>query len=286
MGVELVEGRDLFCRDNVVYMRTTSRRAAGGRDLPADRRRVPRPAAVQPRLGARRPGLLNAARAGNVALANAVGNGVADDKLVYTYVPDMIRYYLGEKPLLPNVDTFRCWLPDEQDHVLDQLDELVVKPVEGSGGYGILFGPNASARQLASARRAIRDDPRGVDRPAGGAALHGADQGGRQARAPARRPAAVRGQRRRRRDVLPGGLTRVALPRAAWWSTPARAAAARTPGCSRARALGRRPRAGPARLATTSRPARRRRAGPGADAPAAATAATAAAASARGRARC
>ena len=106
-------------------------------------------------------GMINAARAGNVVIANAVGNGVGDDKLVYTYVPDMIAYYLGEKPSLPNVDTFRCWLDDERTYVLDQLEELVLKPVEGSGGYGILFGPNSSARQLQKARKAIRDDPRG-----------------------------------------------------------------------------------------------------------------------------
>jgi hypothetical protein len=96
------------------------------------------------------PGIINAARAGRVTIANAVGNGVADDKLVYTYVPDMIAYYLGEKPSLPNVDTFRCWLDDERAHVLDHLDELVLKPVEGSGGYGIL---SARMRAPASCRR-------------------------------------------------------------------------------------------------------------------------------------
>jgi uncharacterized circularly permuted ATP-grasp superfamily protein len=106
-------------------------------------------------------GVLNAARAGNVVIANAVGNGVGDDKLVYTYVPEMINYYLGEKPLLPNVATFRCWLGPERDHVLSRLDELVLKPVEGSGGYGILFGPDAGAKELARARKAINDDPRG-----------------------------------------------------------------------------------------------------------------------------
>ena len=148
MGVELVEGRDLFCRDNLVYMRTTQ----GDQRVDVIYRRIDdefldplqfNPASV---LGV--AGMINAARAGNVVIANAVGNGVGDDKLVYTYVPDMIAYYLGEKPSLPNVDTFRCWLDDERAHVLEHLDELVLKPVEGSGGYGILFGPDASARQL------------------------------------------------------------------------------------------------------------------------------------------
>jgi uncharacterized circularly permuted ATP-grasp superfamily protein len=106
-------------------------------------------------------GLLNAARAGNVVISSAVGNGVGDDKLVYTYVPTIIEYYLGEKPLLANVDTFRCWLDDEREEVLDRVDELVIKPVEGSGGYGIVFGPEASDKELNAISKKIRDDPRG-----------------------------------------------------------------------------------------------------------------------------
>src|ERR1700712_3962897 len=161
MGAELVEGRDLFCRDNLVYMRTTQ----GEQRIDVIYRRIddefldPLPFNPDSVLGV--AGVLNAARAGNVVIANAVGNGGGDDKLVYTYVPDMIDYYLGEKPLLPNVSTFRCWLGPERDHVLTRLDELVLKPVEGSGGYGILFGPNASAKELARARKAILEDPRG-----------------------------------------------------------------------------------------------------------------------------
>ena len=89
-----------------------------------------------------------------------IGNGVGDDKLVYTYVPTMIEYYLGEKPLLANVDTFRCWLDDEREEVLDRIDELVLKPVEGSGGYGIVFGPEVSDKELAVMSKKIRDDPR------------------------------------------------------------------------------------------------------------------------------
>jgi len=161
MGVELVEGRDLFCRDNVVYMRTTD----GERQVDVIYRRIDdafldplqfRPDSV---LGV--AGVLNAARAGNVVISSAVGNGVGDDKLVYTYVPTIIKYYLGEKPLLPNVDTLRCWLDDERAEVLDRIGELVIKPVEGSGGYGIVFGPNATERELATVRRKIEADPRG-----------------------------------------------------------------------------------------------------------------------------
>ena len=86
---------------------------------------------------------------------------MGDDKLVYTYMPTIIEYYLGEKPLLANVDTFRCWLDDEREEVLDRVDELVIKPVEGSGGYGIVFGPEASTKELNAISKSIRDDPRG-----------------------------------------------------------------------------------------------------------------------------
>jgi uncharacterized circularly permuted ATP-grasp superfamily protein len=160
MGVELVEGRDLFCRDNQVYMRTTE----GERQVDVIYRRIddafldPLQFRADSVLGV--AGLVNAARAGNVVISSAIGNGVGDDKLVYTYVPTMIKYYLGEKPLLANVETFRCWLDDEREEVLDRIDELVLKPVEGSGGYGIVFGPDASDKELADVAKKIRDDPR------------------------------------------------------------------------------------------------------------------------------
>ena len=160
MGVELVEGRDLFCRDNQVYMRTTE----GETQVDVIYRRIddiyldPLQFRADSVLGV--AGLVNAARAGNVVISSAIGNGVGDDKLVYTYVPTMIEYYLGEKPLLANVDTFRCWLDDEREEVLDRVGELVIKPVEGSGGYGIVFGPDASEKELAAISKKIRDDPR------------------------------------------------------------------------------------------------------------------------------
>ncbi|HYB36927.1 MAG TPA: circularly permuted type 2 ATP-grasp protein [Mycobacterium sp.] len=160
MGVELVEGRDLFCRDNQVYMRTTE----GERQVDVIYRRIddafldPMQFRADSVVGV--AGLVNAARAGNVVISSAVGNGVGDDKLVYTYVPTIIEYYLGEKPLLANVETLRCWLDDEREEVLDRIRDLVVKPVEGSGGYGIVFGPEASEKELAAIRKKICDAPR------------------------------------------------------------------------------------------------------------------------------
>jgi len=211
MGVELVEGRDLFCRDNQVYMRTTE----GERQVDVIYRRIddafldPLQFRADSVLGV--AGLVNAARAGNVVISSAIGNGVGDDKLVYTYVPTMIEYYLGEKPLLANVDTFRCWLDDEREEVLDRIDELVLKPVEGSGGYGIVFGPEASEKELAAVAKKIRDDPRSwIAQPMMELSTVPTQVGSTLApRYVDLRPFAVNDG-----DdvwVLPGGLTRVAL---------------------------------------------------------------------------
>ena len=211
MGVELVEGPDLFCRDNMVYMRTTE----GERQVDVIYRRIDdeyldpmhfRPDSI---LGV--AGVVNAARAGNVVISSAVGNGVGDDKLVYTYVPTIIEYYLGEKPLLANVDTLRCWLDDERAEVLDRVGELVVKPVEGSGGYGIVFGPHASERELAAIRRKITADPRGwIAQPVVQLSTVPTLVGDTLApRHVDLRPFAVNDGEKI--WVLPGGLTRVAL---------------------------------------------------------------------------
>jgi uncharacterized circularly permuted ATP-grasp superfamily protein len=160
MGVELVEGRDLVCRSGRVYMRTSH----GEERVDVVYRRVddeyldPLHFRKGSLVGC--PGIVNAARAGNVTIANAVGNGVADDKLTYTYMPEVIRYYLGEEPILPNVETYRLEEPDQLHHVLGRLDELVLKPVAGSGGYGILIGPQASDEELARAAAQIQADPR------------------------------------------------------------------------------------------------------------------------------
>ena len=160
MGVELVEGRDLVCRDGIVKMRTTS----GEQRVDVIYRRVDDdfidPLAFRPDSLIGCPGLLNAARSGNVVLANAVGNGVADDKLTYTYVPALISYYLNEKPLLPNVETYRLEDPDQLRTALDRLDQLVLKPVDGSGGHGLVMGPTASDEQLAAVRQAVVAHPR------------------------------------------------------------------------------------------------------------------------------
>jgi len=161
MGVELVEGRDLVCAGDKVYMRTTE----GRRRVDVIYRRVDDefldPVTFRPDSLLGSPGMINAARSGSVTIANAVGNGIADDKLVYTYIPDLTRYYLGEDPILPNVDTWRLEDPDSLTEVLDRLDELVVKPVDGSGGKGIIIGPEADRAELETARRRLREDPRG-----------------------------------------------------------------------------------------------------------------------------
>ncbi len=142
----------------------------------------------------------------------AVGNGVGDDKLIYTYVPEIIEYYLGEKPSLQNVDTLRCWLPDECEEVLDRIDELVVKPVEGSGGYGIVFGPESAKAELDALARKVRNDPRGwIAQPV--VQLSTVPTKVDDVIRPRHvdlRPFAVNDGEKV--WVLPGGLTRVALP--------------------------------------------------------------------------
>jgi uncharacterized circularly permuted ATP-grasp superfamily protein len=212
MGVELVEGRDLHCSGNRVRMRTTQ----GERPVHVVYRRVDDqfldPLHFRPDSIIGCPGIVNAARAGNVTLANAIGNGVADDKLLYTYVPDLIRYYLNEEPLISNVETHRLDSTDVLQHVLDHMDELVLKPVDGAGGKGIVIGPQASAEVLAELRSTVEADPRGwiAQRPV---ALSTSPTLIADRLAPRHidlRPYAVNDGS----DVwlLPGGLTRVALP--------------------------------------------------------------------------
>jgi len=211
MGVELVEGRDLVCTDNKVFVHTTQG------SLPVDviYRRVDDeyldPLHFRPDSVIGCPGLLNAARAGNVTIANAVGNGVADDKLLYTYVPDLIRYYLGEAPILPNVESYRLDDPEVLDWVLDRLDQLVLKPVDGAGGQGIVIGPRADERALAVLRAEVAAQPRNwmAQRPV---ALSTSPVLIGECLAPRHidlRPFAVNNGNRV--WVLPGGLTRVAL---------------------------------------------------------------------------
>jgi uncharacterized circularly permuted ATP-grasp superfamily protein len=158
------------------------------------------------------PGIVNAVRTGGVALANAIGNGVADDKLIYTYVPDLIRYYLHDEPIIRNIDTWRLEDDEARTEVLDRLDELVVKPVDGSGGKGIVIGPHASREELDALRRRVIADPRGwIAQPL--VQLSTVPTFINDTLAPRHvdlRPFAVNTG-----DdvyVLPGGLTRVALP--------------------------------------------------------------------------
>ena len=212
MGVALVEGRDLVCRDAVVFMRSTS----GERRVDVVYRRIDddfldplqfRPYSV---LGC--PGIVNAARVGNVTIANAVGNGAADDKALYGYVPELIRYYLDEEPILDNVDTFDLRDPDQRAHVLGRLDELVLKPVDGSGGYGIVIGPTASDEEIEQLRREVVGNPRGwIAQEIVQLSTSPTHTGeGFAPRHVDLRPFAVNDGNRV--WVAPGGLTRVALP--------------------------------------------------------------------------
>lgn len=212
MGVELVEGRDLFTSGGRVYMRTTN----GPTRVDVIYRRVdddfldPLEFRADSVLGT--PGLMLAARLGKVTIANGVGNGIADDKLIYTYVPDFIRYYLGQEPVLKNVDTWRLEEPGALEEVIDRLDELVIKPVDGSGGKGLVVGPQASASELADLKDRLRRDPRGwIAQPVIQlSTIPTLVEDGLRPRHVDLRPFAVNDGS----DVwvLPGGLTRVALP--------------------------------------------------------------------------
>ena len=212
MGIELVEGRDLLVHDNIVYMRTT----AGLRRVDVIYRRVDDdfidPLCFRPdsRLGA--PGLFNAYRAGNVTLVNAVGTGVADDKATYAYVPAIIHYYLGEDPILANIETYVLTDNAQRNHVLQNLEEMVVKAVGESGGYGMLIGPQSTNEQREKFRRAIEADPRNyIAQPT--LALSRAPcfvDGEIGARHIDLRPYILYGENV---TLVPGGLTRVALRR-------------------------------------------------------------------------
>jgi len=161
MGASLVQGSDLFVdKDDVVNMRTIN----GAQRVDVIYRRIddefmdPEVFNAESMLGV--PGLMRAWKAGNVGLANAPGAGVADDKVVYAFVPDIIRYYLGEEPLIPNVPTYRCMYKDERDYVLEHIAELVVKPANESGGYGMLIGPRSSRAEREEFVRLIKANPR------------------------------------------------------------------------------------------------------------------------------
>lgn len=210
MGVELVEGQDLFVKDDYVYMRTTQ----GPQRIDVIYRRVdddfldPEVFRADSALGP--PGLLRAYRAGNVAICNAIGTGVADDKSVYPFVPDMIRFYLSEEPLIANVPTFQCRKPDELDHVIQNMAQLVVKEVHGAGGYGMLVGPASSHREIDDFKARVLANPSNyIAQPT--LALSTCPTYVESGIAPRHidlRPFVLSGEHVR---MVPGGLTRVAL---------------------------------------------------------------------------
>jgi uncharacterized circularly permuted ATP-grasp superfamily protein len=211
MGIELVEGRDLVVHDNLVYMRTTS----GLQRIDVIYRRVdddfldPLTFRADSALGA--AGVFNAYRAGNIVLANALGTGVADDKAIYAYVPEIIKYYLGQDPILNNVETLLMTNDAQREHVCANLDKFVVKAVGESGGYGMLIGPHSAAAQRNDFRDRILDDPRNyIAQPA--LALSTApcfvDDGRVEPRHVDLRPYVLFGEKV---TIVPGGLTRVAL---------------------------------------------------------------------------
>ncbi len=211
LGVELVEGRDLFVEDDQVFMRTT----LGPRRVDVIYRRVDddfldplvfNPASV---LGV--PGLVGAYLAGNVTLANAIGTGVADDKAIYTYVPDLIRFYLSEEPLLNNVPTYRCREPEGLKFVLERLDQLVVKEVNGSGGYGMLVGPHATTAQREQFAAKVKANPNNyIGQPTLAlSTCPSSFETGVSPRHVDLRPFVLSGADGVR--IVPGGLTRVAL---------------------------------------------------------------------------
>ena len=195
MGVPLVEGRDLVVENDRVFMRTV----AGPVRVDVIYRRLNDdfldPEAFNPDSMLGVPGLMRAYRKGTVALANAIGTGVADDKAVYAYVPRLIRYYLAEEPIIDNVDTRICREPDALAYTLDHLAELVVKPVGESGGYGITIGPRATKGEIALARERLLADPANyISQPVIDLSVAPTLIDGR-GRAPPRRPAAIRGHR-------------------------------------------------------------------------------------------
>jgi uncharacterized circularly permuted ATP-grasp superfamily protein len=211
LGVELVEGRDLVVKGDVVFMRTTE----GLKRIDVIYRRIDDdfldPLVFRPDSTLGVPGLMSAYQAGNVTLANAVGTGIADDKAVYSYMPDIVKFYLGEEPILKNVPTWRCREEDHLSYVHERIEELVVKEVHGSGGYGMLIGPKADKATIAAFRAKLKSDPKNfIAQPT--LSLSTCPTCVDEGIAPRHvdlRPFVLAGRDRIR--IVPGGLTRVAL---------------------------------------------------------------------------
>jgi uncharacterized circularly permuted ATP-grasp superfamily protein len=211
LGVELVEGRDLFVKDELVFMRTTQ----GPKRVDVIYRRIDDdfldPLAFRPDSALGVPGLMSSYHAGHVTLANAVGTGIADDKAVYSYMPKIVKFYLGQEPILKNVPTWRCREADHLAYVLDHLEELVVKEVHGSGGYGMMIGPKSDKATIAAFRAKLKASPKNfIAQPT--LALSTCPTCVEEGVAPRHvdlRPFVLTGRDRIR--IVPGGLTRVAL---------------------------------------------------------------------------
>jgi uncharacterized circularly permuted ATP-grasp superfamily protein len=211
MGIELVEGRDLVVEDHHVFMKTTK----GLKQVDVIYRRVDDefldPLVFRPDSALGVPGIYWAYRKGNVAIVNAMGNGVADDKAIYTYVPEMIRYYLNEEPILKNVPTYQLGEEDQKQMVFENMDKMVIKRTNGSGGYGMLIGNSASEEQMNEFKKAINEDPRSfiaqpiINLSSTPCYINGV----LQPRRVDLRPFALYGPNGI--DIVPGGLTRVAL---------------------------------------------------------------------------
>jgi uncharacterized circularly permuted ATP-grasp superfamily protein len=211
LGVELVEGRDVIVKGQIAYMRTTE----GLKRIDVIYRRVDDdfldPLAFRPDSALGVPGLMAVYQAGNLTLANAVGTGIADDKAVYSYMPEIVKFFLGEEPILKNVPTWRCREPEHLSYVLDHLDALVVKEVHGSGGYGMLIGPKSDQATIAVFRAKLKANPKNfVAQPT--LALSTCPTCVEEGVAPRHvdlRPFVLSGRDQIR--IVPGGLTRVAL---------------------------------------------------------------------------
>jgi len=210
MGIEIVVGRDLVVEKSRVFMKTTK----GLKQVDVIYRRIdddfldPTVFRKDSALGV--PGIVDAYRAGNVNLANAIGTGVADDKVTYYYVPAMIKFYLGEDPILPNVETFLSAVETDRKYILDHLPELVVKAANESGGYGMMIGPHASQEEIAKFRDAIIADPRGyIAQPVIQLSRSPCCNDGKlEGRHIDLRPYILSGEKT---VIIPGGLTRVAM---------------------------------------------------------------------------
>jgi uncharacterized circularly permuted ATP-grasp superfamily protein len=213
LGIELVEGRDVVVKAQVAYMRTTE----GLKRIDVIYRRIDDdfldPLSFRPDSALGVPGLMAVYQAGNLTLANAVGTGIADDKAVYSYMPEIVKFFLGEEPILKNVPTWRCREPEHLSYVLDNLEELVVKEVHGSGGYGMLIGPKSDQATIAAFRAKLKADPKNfIAQPT--LALSTCPTCVEEGVAPRHvdlRPFVLTGRDRIR--IVPGGLTRVALKR-------------------------------------------------------------------------